>query len=267
MPGQKLKLSRGAVHVQDVGSGPVLLLVHGFPLDHTMWQAQCEGLSDQFRVIAPDLRGFGKSQVTRGCIRMRDYARDLSELLKALQIEEPVSLAGLSMGGYIAWQFWLHHGSQLERLILCDTRADADPPEVARARQLMADEVLREGAQLASERLLPRLTAEACDAQRVESLRQVILNTDPHGIAAAQLGMAQRDDFTTLLPQIQVPTLVVCGEDDQITPPDSMRRLAEALPRATFEPISQAGHLAPYEQPTKVNRVFRAFLMRDVFRE
>src|SRR5438094_4929210 len=122
------------LNVEEVGQGTPILFVHGFPLDHTMWRHQIADLSSDFRCIAPDLRGFGQSSVTAGTVTMEQFADDLAELLEALHVTEPIVFCGLSMGGYIAWQFARRHAPRLKGLILCDTRADPDAPEAAADR-------------------------------------------------------------------------------------------------------------------------------------
>jgi 3-oxoadipate enol-lactonase len=245
------------------GRGVPLVLVHGYPLDHSMWQGQIDGLSDICRVIAPDLRGFGASDVTPGTVTMEQMADDVAGVLDAMHIEEPIVFCGLSMGGYVAWQFALRHRQRLAKLILCDTRAVADSPEAAAGRLKTAERVLAEGAGVAAEALLPKLFAPATyneQPQIVESTRQVILRTKPAGIAAALRGMAQRPDVTSRLSEINVPALVICGEHDGISPPAEMRQIAERLPNARFLEIAGAGHMAPLERPDVVNAAIRDFL-------
>src|SRR5438876_2958689 len=147
------------LNVVERGAGVPLLLVHGYPLDHSMWQAQIDALLDICRVIAPDLRGFGGSDVTLGTLTMEQMADDLAALLNALKINERITFCGLSMGGYVAWQFALRHRSRLAKLILCDTRAAADSPEAAAGRRKTAEKVLAEGASVAAEGLIPKLFA------------------------------------------------------------------------------------------------------------
>jgi pimeloyl-ACP methyl ester carboxylesterase len=254
------------LHVRQSGEGPVLLLVHGFPLDHSMWQGQLSGLSPSYRVIAPDLRGFGASGVTPGKVTMSAMADDLAALLQAMEIREPICLCGLSMGGYVAWQFWSRHPDRLSHLILCDTRAVADSQPVARGRLLMAQSVEETGPEPVAETMIPKLFASRTLEQQpdlVEQTRRVILGTHPAGIAAAQRGMAERPDMTDRLSQIRVPTLVLCGQQDAISPPDEMREISRALPQATFALIPDAGHMAPLEQPDEVNRAISSFLGRS----
>ena len=251
------------LNVIEKGRGTPLLLVHGYPLDHSMWRGQIDGLADTCRVIAPDLRGFGLSDVTPGTVTMEQFADDLADLLDALAIQGPVVFCGLSMGGYVAWQFALRHRARLSRLILCDTRAIADSAEAAAGRQKTAEKVLAEGSAVAVEALLPKLFAAATYQQQpniVEAARQVILQTKPDGIAAALRGMAQRPDVTSKLKEIDLPALLICGQHDGISPPDEMRGIAAEMPNARFVEISAAGHMAPLEQPDIVNRAIREFL-------
>jgi 3-oxoadipate enol-lactonase len=255
----------GAVrfNVVEQGQGMPLVLVHGYPLDHSMWRGQLDGLADICRVIAPDLRGFGASDVTPGTLTMEQMADDIAGLLDALKIKDPVVFCGLSMGGYVAWQFAQKHRSRLARLILCDTKAVADTAEAAAGRRKTAERVLAEGPGIAADTLLPKLFAPTTFKQQpqiVEETRQVILRTNPEGIAAALRGMAERPDVTSRLSKIDVPALLLCGQHDSISPPDEMRQIAARLPNARFVEIKDASHMAPLEQPEKVNAAIRKFL-------
>ena len=263
--GRHVSIGNVELYVVEQGAGPPLLLVHGFPLDHSMWRAQIDALSDKYHVIAPDLRGFGRSTglADTQTLSMQQMADDLALLLSAIKISEPVTFCGLSMGGYIAWQFWQHHRAQLGRLILCDTRAVADTEEVARARQMMATQVLHEGNALVADSMLPKLFADTTASKQpeiIESTRQVVLSTPATTIAAVQRGMAQRPDVTDLLPSIDLPTLVVCGERDTISPVEEMREIAAAIPGARFNVIEKAGHMSPLENPKAFNAAVREFL-------
>lgn len=225
---------------------------------------QQDGLTDICRVIAPDLRGFGNSKApAEKMVTMEQFADDLAQLLDRLHIQTPICFCGLSMGGYIAWQFWKRHRRRIGQLILCDTRAVADTDEAARSRLKMADHLPEQGAALAAHAMLPKLFAESTRKYRpvvVESTRQIILQTNPASIAAAQRGLAQREDVTAMLPRIDVPTLVVCGQHDLISPVGEMRGIADAIPGAQFTQIKDVGHMSPLEDPPAINRVIREFM-------
>jgi pimeloyl-ACP methyl ester carboxylesterase len=262
-------MSRRTVRVGEVelavieaGSGPPLLLVHGFPLDHSMWSEQLSALAARHRVIAPDLRGFGSSSATPGVVTMERMADDLAELLTAMGIAEPVTFCGLSMGGYIAWQFWRRHAARLRALVLCDTRAIADAPDAAKNRLTLAERVEREGTATVAEAMVPKLfgpDVHKNHPERVEAMRRVILAANPVGIAAALRGMAERPSAEAWLPEIRVPALLVVGRDDAISPAAEMRTIADRMPNARFVEILAAGHMSPLENPAAVNEAILAF--------
>ena len=249
--------------VVDQGHGVPLLLVHGFPLDHSMWAGQIEGLSDSCRVIAPDLRGFGRSDVTVGSVTMAQMADDLAALLDGLEINEPVVFCGLSMGGYVGWEFFQRHHERLRGLVLCDTRAICDSSEVAQGRRDTATKVVTEGPAVLVEGMIPKLFGEATVQNRpemVEQTRSIMMGTAPEGIAAAGRGMADRIDATSLLPSVDCPTLVVVGEEDAISTVEEMRDFADTIPGARFVKIAGAGHMSPLEDPKSVNNAIREFV-------
>ena len=251
------------LHYVDEGNGAPIVLVHGFPLDHQMWHQQIADLSRDYRVLAPDLRGFGRSDVTEGTVSMADFADDLAAMIDAAQISEPVTLCGLSMGGYIAWQFWLRHRQRLAKLILCDTRAAADTDEVGRARRILAERVVQDGTASIVGPMVEKLFAPQTLAELpavVAAQIAIMNNTLPTGVAAAARGMAERPDMTEQLSEIDLPTLVICGQHDAITTVDEMRSIADALPNGTFTSIPSAGHLAPLENASAVNAAIRDFL-------
>ena len=249
--------------VHDEGTGPPILFVHGFPLSHSMWQPQVFTFAGDHRVIVPDLRGFGESDVTEGTVTMEQYADDLLALLDELNVNEPVVLCGLSMGGYIAWQFQQKYADRLRALILCDTRAIADTPEGAENRQRLAKMVIENGSAAVASAMLPNLFSPATgdrDQSVIDELRQTIAATSPQGIAAASLGMAERPDVTPLLSSIETPTLLIVGEDDGISTPEEMKTIADAMPNARLEVIPKAGHMSPLENPKSVNAAIHGFL-------
>ncbi|MBC8870889.1 MAG: alpha/beta fold hydrolase [Planctomycetes bacterium] len=262
---KRISVNDTQLNVLDAGHGPPLLLVHGFPLDHSMWARQIEDLSGDFRVIAPDLRGFGSSDVTHRTVSMEQFADDLAALLDAVGVTDKATLCGLSMGGYVAWQFWRRHRSRLNGLILCDTRAEADAPEAARARLVSADRAIIEGVGFLADSMIEKLFAPSTLRDRpdiVEGTRSIMLATSPAGAAAAFRGMAARRDSSEILSEIDVPTLVICGEHDVISPVDEMRGIAQRIAGAAFVEIADAGHMSPLEKPREVSAAIGDFLAR-----
>ncbi|HWB09624.1 MAG TPA: alpha/beta fold hydrolase [Pirellulales bacterium] len=249
--------------VVDQGGGSPLVFVHGFPLNHGMWNAQIPVFAERHRVIAPDLRGFGESVDTEGTVSMEDFADDLAAILDHLQVTEPVVLCGLSMGGYIAFHFVRKYRQRLRGLVLCDTRASADMPEIVENRLRIARLVIENGTQPVAEAMLPKAFAPKTYADRpevVEAVRAMMISSDPTGVAAASRGMAVRPDMTQLLPTVDLPTLVVVGADDGLTTVDEMRRMASAIPDARFKIIPEAGHLSPLENPHIFNATLANYL-------
>ena len=252
--------------LQQGDRGSVLLLVHGFPLDASMWREQLKGLAGDAQLIAPDLRGFGESEPLESAdpLLMDRLADDLAVLLDDLKISEPVAICGLSMGGYVALAFWQRHGRRLSGLALCDSKAAADTDEARAARQAAAESALAGEVDKLCRAMAPKLFArESLQAapQRVAETTEAMCGTAATTFAAAQRGMARRADMTARVAQIELPALLLCGAADSISTPDEMRRIAEAMPRAEFVEIAAAGHLAPLEQPAAVNQALRRWLL------
>jgi 3-oxoadipate enol-lactonase len=261
---QTVETSRGPISVNDSGSGFPLVLLHGFPLDHTMWEHQISRFSTTYRVVAIDLRGFGKTPAKSGTVAMSEFAEDVAAVIQRLELGSVV-LCGLSMGGYIAFAFQERYRTLLKGLILCDTRALADAPEAAKARRVTAERVLKEGTSFLADTMLPKLFAEKTaltQPEIVDQTRRVIEAASRTGVAAAARGMAERKDYTNELGGIEVPTLVIVGESDAISPVEEMTSIATRLPQAELQVIPNAGHMAPLENPAAVNSVIDAFLSK-----
>lgn len=253
------------LQVLDRGRGMPVVLVHGFPLDHSMWDAQSAQFAARWRVLAPDMRGFGGSQVTGGTVTMEQMADDVAALLDELAIDEPIVLCGLSMGGYVTLAFWRKHAKRLRGLVLCDTRAAADTPEAAAGRLQTVERLLSEGTLPLADAMLPKLFAPATleNHPNVSAIeRQKILAANPEGLAAALRGMAVRSDFLGELDSISLPTMVIVGAHDAISTVDEMRTIAAAIPHSEFVILPGAGHMTPLENPAGFNEAVEQFLTR-----
>jgi pimeloyl-ACP methyl ester carboxylesterase len=260
----KTRIDGGEIEYEVRGDGDVLLLLHAFPLGLFMWEAQVEALAATHRVVRFDARGFGGSAAGDGPLTMERIADDGACLLDHLGIEKAV-VGGCSMGGYAAFAFVRRHPQRLAGLVLQDTRAGADTAEAKANRATLAARVLAEGASAAVEAFLPKLVGETTHRERpaVEAgLRERILATAPQGIANALHGLALRADSRETLPTIAVPTLVLVGSEDVLTPPSEAATMAAAIPRARLDVIPGAGHLANLEDPVAANNALRAFLAR-----
>jgi 3-oxoadipate enol-lactonase len=264
---QRVTISTVEIAYVDRGSGAPVLLVHGFPLDHTMWDAQINALAENYRVIAPDLRGFGDSTLAEGDaergVSMERYADDLVELLDAIPVREPVVLIGFSMGGYVAWQFVRKYANRVRALVQCDTKAAADTDDARETRLRMAENVAEWGSARIAEMTGPKLLSSGSfETQRsvVEEVRRLIERSSPAAIAAAQRGMAARPDMTSYLARIDVPTLIVVGAADAISPPQEMRQIAGAIPNAQYIEIPASGHMTTMANPEAVNQAIVGFV-------
>jgi pimeloyl-ACP methyl ester carboxylesterase len=261
--GEMLRYEVGEVSLAvDIrGDGPALLLLHGFPLDRTIWKHQVATLAG-WRRIAPDLRGMGLSDAPPAGYSMAAYADDLVWLMDRLRVPRAV-VAGLSMGGYVAFELLRRHRERVAGLILCDTKAEPDTEDGRRARDELAQLARTKGAEAVAERMLPRLlsvTTQQTQAHVVQQVREMMVHTSVQGIVGALEAMRDRPDSTPLLAGIEVPTLVVTGQEDALIPPAEARAMMDAIPSAAMTTIAGAGHVPPLEAPIAVSRVFAEFL-------
>lgn len=244
------------------GQGPALVLLHAFPLDHRMWGGQLTGLAEVAHVITPDLPGFGRSQATDGHLSIDQLADWVHAFARVLGHERFV-LGGLSMGGYVALSCALRHGLGLRGLVLADTRAGADSEDARERRFLQAAHIRANGlAQLAAD-MPGHLLAPAAAAGLGHQRRQVsewISQARPATVCGALQALADRPDQTASLSTIDLPTLVVVGEADSITPAAEAEAMAARLPQARVARIPGAGHLSAYEAPEAFNRAVTQFL-------
>lgn len=250
----------------DSGSGLAVVLLHGFPFNRSIWSEQVSALQRDFRIITPDLRGHGESEVTAGTITMETMARDIAALLDQLQVSHTV-LGGLSMGGYVALAFARLFPERLQALVLADTRAQGDTAEAKQNRAVQAEKALKEGMKPIADGMLPKLFTPETFSNRaavVQRVNEMMLSTPPEGAAAALRGMAERQDHTTFLSHINVPTLILVGREDPITPLADSQLMHEKIAGSRLEIIEKAAHVSNLEQPEKFNDGLSEFLRRLV---
>lgn len=249
-----------------VGQGPSVLLVHGFALSRRLWAPQVRGLADRYRLVLPDLRGFGSSDAGEAQPTIETYAQDIAALLDVLNIQRIV-FCGLSMGGYIAFAFYRLFPQRVQALVLADTRAQADTPEIRQAREEQITLIDREGTTALADVLWPRFLAPE-NAERdpalVREVRAMIEGASARGAIGALRAMMDRPDSTPLLPQITCPTLIIVGEQDSVTPRADAELMAARIPQAKLKVIAGAGHLSNLERPDDFNQALRAFLAEVV---
>ncbi len=251
------------VGYDDVGSGRgvPLLLVHAFPLNRTMWAPQVSALVERCRCVAADLRGFGASSVMPP-YSMEQYADDLAHLLDALHLEKVV-LCGISMGGYVGFAFWRRHKQRVRALVLADTRASADSDEALTRRRHLIQLARTEGAIAVANLQIPSMigkTSREKQPDTYDAVHRMMAQAPADGIVGALEAMMVRPDSTAALATIDVPTLIVVGEEDAITPVKDARAMHERIPGSRLEVIAQAGHLTSVERPAAFNHLLTEFL-------
>jgi len=238
------------------GQGPACLLVHAFPFDARMWEPQIEAIAPTHRVIAPDLRGFGRSANLPPARTVDEHADDLVELLDRLGIEN-AAVVGLSMGGYIAFALMRRHPSRVRALVLADTKATADGEEAKRNRQANIDLVREQGPAALMQKLLPNLIAADADEAVKQKVLEIGGSQTVEAVANALMALRDRPDSTELLSRIAVPTTVIVGEQDTISPVAEMQAIARAIPDASFTVLKGAGHLSNLERPSAFDDALR----------
>ncbi|MCX4907280.1 alpha/beta fold hydrolase [Streptomyces sp. NBC_00878] len=242
-------------------TSPPLVLIHGHPFDHTMWAPQVAAFSPDRRVIAPDLRGYGRSPVVPGVTPLATFAEDIAELLDDLGVRE-FALAGLSMGGQIVMECYRRFPERVRALVLADTFPAAESAVGRKSRNDMADRLLREGMRPYADEVLHKMVAPYADPDVAAHVHRMMTGTSPEGAAAALRGRAERPDYRELLTRVTVPTLVVVGEDDEYTPVADARAMHAAIPGSALHVIPRAAHMPNLEQPEAFNAAVAALLRR-----
>lgn len=251
------------LHARDVGEGIPLILLHAFPLSSAMWLAQREALSSRFRVITPDLRGFGGSVLGDEEPSIDVMADDVARMMRLSGIDRAV-VGGLSLGGYVAMALCRRHPDRLLGLVLADTKASADPVTARRDRLAMAETLEAENSpRVLVDELLPRLVGPTTFQQRAlvyGRVRGLVQSTPIRAAAWAQRAMAGRPDAFETLRGVRVPALVLVGSEDTVTTEEDARAMADVLPNAELQVITRAGHLSAVEQPDLFNQAVTEFV-------
>ncbi|HEX9610698.1 MAG TPA: alpha/beta fold hydrolase [Gemmatimonadales bacterium] len=260
---ESLRVTAGGAElsVEVRGEGVPVLFVHGFPLDRTMWRHQLAALT-RWKRIALDLRGAGASSVPADGYSVARYADDVVAVLDAVGVKQAV-VCGLSMGGYVVFELLRRHAERVRAVVLADTRSEPDSEEGRRARDELIATAEREGPDAVAERMLPRMLAPVTFVEQPElvgEVRAMMRRWTVPGLVGALRALRNRPDSTDTLRQIRVPTLVLVGEEDHITPPAVAKPMAAAISGARLVTIPAAGHLAPLEQPLAVGGALSEFL-------
>jgi pimeloyl-ACP methyl ester carboxylesterase len=244
----------------DEGTGDALVLVHGHPFDRSMWRPQVERFSRAgWRVIAPDLRGYGESTVVPGKTTLDVFARDIAGLLDRLGVERFV-LGGLSMGGQIVLECHRLFAHRLRGLVLADTSAPADTEAGREWRRSTAERLLREGMGPHAAEVLHKMVSRSAPPGVIRHVLGMMRGTDPEGAAAALRGRAERPDYVAMLAGVAVPALVVVGAEDEFTPLADARLMSDEIPDATLAVVEGAAHMPNLERPAEFDEALEEFL-------
>jgi len=242
------------------GSGPDVVLLHPFPLSHHFWDGITGQLSSRYRLVLPDLRAHGESDAGDGPVTMQKLAGDLERLCREMEITRAI-FVGVSIGGYALFEFWRRHRERVAAIVLANTRAGAETSEGRAGRFQAAERVLREGTAGFTEELLQKLFSPATLANRpdlVDAARSMAAKMSPTDIAEVQRGMAERADSVPTLASINVPAVVIAGEDDSV-PLGELELMHQRISGSQFRVVAKAGHYAAMEQPAEFGRLLRTF--------
>ncbi len=259
---QRLRSDDADIVYQIDGSGPPVVLLHPFPCHHQFWDPIVPGLSSRYRIIRPDLRGHGDSDIGQGPAVMAKHAADLARVMDAAEVGKAI-LVGCSIGGYILFEFWRRYRARVSGLVICDSRPQPDSAEGRANRLKAAADVLERGTEPFFESQIPRLMGRTTVGTRpdlVAGAHNMMRKMSAEDVSLVQCGMAERPDSVGDLKTINVPTLIVIGEEDILSTVADGELMRQQIPGSQLKVIPKAGHYSPYEQPGAVGPLLRQFL-------
>jgi len=259
---QSIKSGDAEIVYWAVGDGPPVLLLHPFPANHEFWLPVAETLATRYRLILPDLRGHGDSGVGEGPATMEKHAADLARVMDDADVGR-APLIGISIGGYILFEFWRKHRGRVAALGLCNTKAPADGPEARAGRLQAANDVIDRGTEPFFESMIPKLMGKTTREARpdlVDGALRMMRQMSPEDVAQVQRGMADRPDSVETLKTINVPTLLVTGDEDTLTGVNEAELMRQHIANSQLRVIPKAGHYAAWEQPQDAATLLRQFL-------
>jgi 3-oxoadipate enol-lactonase len=245
-----------------LGDGPPVVLLHPFPVNHEFWLPVAQALETRYRLVLPDLRGHGDSGVGEGPATMDKHAADIARVMDAADVGR-APLIGVSIGGYALFEFWRRHRGRVAGLGLCNTKAPADSAEARGGRLQAADDVLERGTEPFFESMVQRVLGKTTREMRpdlADGALRMMRKMAPEGVAQVQRGMAMRPDSMDTLKTINVPTLVITGDEDVFTGVNEAELMRQHISGSQLRVIPKAGHYSPWEQPDEVVKLLRQFL-------
>lgn len=259
---QKTHSSDADIFYDVAGSGSPVVLLHPFPAHHEFWLPLSNFLSSRYRLLMPDLRGHGESSLGDGPATMQKHAADIARIMDAAEVDR-APIIGVSIGGYAIFEFWRQFRNRVTALVLCNTKAAADNPEARASRLQAADDVVQRGTEQFFEGMLQKVLSETTRRSRpdlVEGAHRMMRRMSAEDVAGVQRGMAERPDSIPTLKTINVPTLIITGDEDTMTGVPEAEAMKQNIAGAQMKVIAKAGHYSPWEQPAEVGRVLRQFL-------
>jgi pimeloyl-ACP methyl ester carboxylesterase len=256
-----VEIDGARIAYDDIGEGMAIVFLHAFPLNRTMWTPQTSALAGDWRCLTIDVRGFGESSAI-GPFAVDRYADDVAAVLDVAGIRHAI-VVGLSMGGYIAFAFWRRHADRVRALVLADTRAGADAPDTLQRRRELIDIARTDGPAAVAERQVVGLLGKSTRERRPDLIPEtqgMAEQASVSGIVGALEAMMARPDSAETLPTINVPTLILVGDEDVITPPKEARAMHAAITRSRLEVLGEVGHLSNMERPSAFNATLSEFL-------
>lgn len=261
---QRVKSDDTEIVYRTLGDGAPVVLLHPFPVHHEFWLPVAEALSTRYRIILPDLRGHGDSRVGEGPARMEKHAADLARVLDDADVGR-APMVGVSIGGYLLFEFWRRYRGRVAALGLCNTKAQADNAEGRAVRLQAANDVLERGTEAFFEGMVQKVLAQTTRETRpdlVEAALKMMRKMPPNDVAQVQRGMAERPDSVETLKTINVPTLLITGEEDLMTGRKEAELMHQHIAGSEVRVIPKAGHYSPWEQPQGAMLLLRQFLDR-----
>jgi 3-oxoadipate enol-lactonase len=250
------------IFYQVLGDGPPVVLLHPFPVHHEFWSPVAQALESRYRLVVPDLRGHGASGAGEGPATMEKHAADLARVLDDAGVGRAI-FVGVSIGGYVLFQFLRQHRNRVAGLVLCNTKAQADSPEARAVRLQVAADVLERGSEPFFESMLPKLMGKTTHSTRpdlIQAALRMMRKMSTEDVALVQKGMAERLDSVETLKTINVPTLVIAGDEDTLTPVGEAELMRKNISGSEMKIVARAGHYSPWEQPAEVGKLLRQFL-------
>ncbi len=264
----RIKSHDAEISFEILGAGPPVVLLHPFPANQEFWLPAAQPLLTRYRVILPDLRGHGDSDVGEGPATMAKHASDLVRVLDNAKVER-AGFVGVSIGGYVLFEFLRRHRDRVAALVLCNTKAQADSSEARASRMKSASEVLDRGTEQFFESMLPKLLGKSTHERRpdlVQGALRMMRKMSAEDVAMVQRGMAERPDSVETLKMVAVPTIIVAGEEDTLIGMAEAELMREKIAGAKLKVIAKAGHYSPWERPVEAGELLREFLDASIQR-